>query len=100
MSGITRTSGRGRVLVALLLAAVTACAQPEVTTRYFRSETYTFSRAERATIDRIANATAAEVRKLLPGLPPRLEFTARPGTDVIKELGATALAPRTRSVRP
>lgn len=81
-----------RVLVALLLAAVTACAPPEVKTRYFRSETYTFSRADRAAIDRIANATVAEVRQLLPGLPPQLELTARPGTDVIKEVGATAAA--------
>jgi hypothetical protein len=78
------------VAVALLLTAVAGCAQPQVKTRYFRSRTYTFSRAERATIDRIANATAAEVGKLLPGLPPQLELTARPGTDVIEEIGATA----------
>lgn len=77
-------------VVALLLAGVTACAHPQVKTRYFRSETYTFSRAERATIDRIGNATAAEVRKILPGLPVQLELTARPGTGVVQEFGATA----------
>jgi hypothetical protein len=78
------------VLVVLLLAAVTACAPTPVKTRYFRSETYTFSRADRAAIDRIANATAAEVRKILPGLPAQLELTARPSTDVVNEFGATA----------
>jgi hypothetical protein len=78
------------IAVALLLAGVAACAQPQVKTHYFRSETHTFTRAERATIDRIANATAAEVRKFLPGLPAQLELTVRPGTEVIKELGSLA----------
>ena len=79
-----------RVLIALLQAAVTACAPPEVKTRYFRSESYTFSRADRATIDRIANATAVEVRKFLPGLPAQLELTARPATGAVNQFGATA----------
>ena len=76
----------------ILLMAVAACRQPEVRTRFLRSETYEFSRTERATIDRVANATAAEVRRLLPGLPAQLEVTARPGTDVIGEIGADAAA--------
>lgn len=79
-----------RAAVVILLAIIAGCGQPEVKTRYFRSETYTFSRADRAAIDRISNATAAEVRKLLPGLPPQLELTVRPGADVIEEVGATA----------
>jgi hypothetical protein len=78
-----------RILGTLLLAGMTACAPPEVKTRYFRSETYTFSSVERATIDRIANATAAEVRKLLPGLPAQLELTTRPSTGVVNQFGAT-----------
>lgn len=81
-----------RAALVILLAIIAGCGQPEVKTRYFRSETYTFSRADRAAIDRICNATAAEVRKLLPGLPPQLELTVRPGADVIEEVGATAAA--------
>ena len=65
----------------ILLVAVAACHQPEVRTRFFRSETYEFNRAERAAIDRIANVTAAEVRRLLPGLPAQLELSVRPATD-------------------
>ena len=47
-------------------------------------------RDDRVAIDRIANASAAEVRRLLPGLPAQLELTVRPGIDVIEEVGATA----------
>ena len=81
-----------RAALVILLAIIAGCGKPEVKTRYFRSETYTFSRADRAAIDRISNATAAEVRELLPGLPPQLELTVRPGADVIEEVGATAAA--------
>ena len=77
------------IAVAVLLAGVTACAQPQVKTRYFRSESYTFSRADRAVIDRIANATAAEVRKVLPGLPAQLELTTRAATGAVNQFGAT-----------
>jgi hypothetical protein len=83
------TDWGGRVAVVLLLGGVTACAQPQVKTRYFRSETYAFSRADRAVIDRIANATAVEVRRVLPGLPAQLELTARPATGVVNQFGAT-----------
>jgi hypothetical protein len=86
------------IAVALLLAGVTACAQPQVKTRYFRSESYTFSRAERTVIDRIANAAAAEVRKLLPGLPAQVELTVRPGTGTINEFGSTGDALSTTAV--
>jgi len=77
-------------LAASLLAIATGCGEREVTVRYFRSETYTFSSADRAAIDRIANATAVEVREFLPRLPRQLELTVRPGTDVITEVGAAA----------
>ena len=62
---------------------------PDVTIRFLRSETYTFSRADRRLITSVAESTVAEVRRLLPSIPPRIELTVRPGTDVIPEIGQT-----------
>lgn len=56
-----------------------------------RSESYTFSRADRSAIARIFNATAIEARKILPGLPLQLELTVRPEA-VTGETGTTATA--------
>lgn len=77
-------------LIFVALSLVAGCGEPEAGIRFLRSENYTFSRAERAAISRIFNATAIEVRKLLPGLPLQLELTVRPGTDVVEEFGAGA----------
>ena len=77
------------VLLAALALSIT-CGRAEVSVRYLRSDSYTFSRTDRNVIDQIVGSTTAEVRRLLPDLPPELELTVRPGSDVIKETGETA----------
>jgi hypothetical protein len=58
-----------------------------LTIRFLRSESYTFTRAERRAIDEGARAAIAEVRRLLPGVPAHIELTVRPGANVIPETG-------------
>lgn len=78
--------------VAAFASSITGCAERDVTIRFLRSETYTFSRADRSVIEAIARSTTREVRRVLPALPPQIELTVRPGSDVIKETGETASA--------
>lgn len=59
----------------------------DLTVRFLRSESYTFTRAERRAIDEGTRAAIAAVRKLLPGVPTHIELTVRPDTDVIPETG-------------
>jgi hypothetical protein len=63
------------------------CADSGVKMRFLRSESYTFSRAEQRLITGISESTFAEVRRILPGTPERIEITVRPGTDVSPEIG-------------
>lgn len=58
--------------------------------RYLRSESYTFSRAERRIITRIAESAVAEVRRILSDTPERIEITVRPETAVTSETGQAA----------
>lgn len=64
----------------------------DLTIRYLRSESYTFTRAERRAIEDGSRAAIAEIRRLLPGVPDRIELTVQPGTDVIPETGETGSA--------
>ncbi len=82
---------RPSALAAVFTIAV-ACAPREVPIRYLRSADYEFSTADRATIERILDATTVEVRRILPSLPAQIELTVRPGADVIAETGETAAA--------
>lgn len=81
-----------RSVLPALLAVSIGCGHRDVSIRYLRSDSYTFSKTDRTTIQRIVDHTTAEVRRLLPDLPPELELTVRPGSDVIKETGETAAA--------
>lgn len=73
----------------------TGCAEKDIytsqglTIRFFRSESYTFTRAERRAIEEGARTAIAEVRRLLPGVPAHIELTVRPSTDVTPETGET-----------
>jgi hypothetical protein len=69
-----------------------SCERSDIQIRYLRSESYAFSRNDRAAITAIAESTAEEVRSLLPSLPERIELTVRPGADVMKETGAAGVA--------
>lgn len=55
--------------------------------RFLRSESYTFTSAERRLIEDIAETTLPEIRRLLPGTPSLIELTVRPGTNVTPESG-------------
>ena len=72
--------------------ALNACAKPDRSVQFFRSETYTFSATEQDRIEAIASATLRDARTLLPGLPERIHLTVRPGSDVIEETGETGTA--------
>jgi hypothetical protein len=58
-----------------------------LTIRFLRSESYEFTRAEKRAIESISQAAIPEMRKLLPGVPPHIELTVRPGTNVSPETG-------------
>lgn len=68
---------------------VFGCTAPDagVKVRFLRSESYTFTRAERRAIEQGSAAAIAEVRRLLPGVPALIELTVRPGTYVTPETG-------------
>ena len=58
----------------------------------YREVAHTFSRAERRTIERIAEDTVAEVRQLLPALPDRLVLRVDADDNVSEVTFATAAA--------
>ena len=74
----------------LSVSGISACAGSDSGVSFFRSETYTFSRAEQNLIRSVIERTTSEVRPLLPALPPDIETTVRPGADVTPEIGAVA----------
>lgn len=63
------------------------------------TENVSFSRQQRQAIKTIANATEAEVRKLLPSLPPGITLEIRTGQQVIAETGETGAAVSAGHVR-
>ncbi len=86
-------------IVVVLCAATVACRD---TTGGIRTEfvgSYTFSAAERRTIDRIAGAAALEARRHLPALAPQILLQVRSGKDVSPEIGATAAVAGSEFIR-
>jgi uncharacterized protein YjaZ len=73
--------------------SLTGCADKNIytseglTIRFLRSESYTFTSAEKRLIENIAENTLPEIRRLLPGVPAHIELTVRPGTNVSPETG-------------
>src|SRR3954464_2162721 len=74
------------------LVAVTgsACGTQNVAVEFHLVDGYHFSQAERREIQSTADATAGEVRHLLPTLPDNLVLRVYAGTRVIPETGETA----------
>jgi uncharacterized protein YjaZ len=83
---VSRASAGLFAQVVCFLAA--GCSQGAVAVEYRPG--YEFSRVERRTIERIANAAAREARQHLPALPTRLRLTVQVGSRVIPETGDTA----------
>ena len=93
-----------RVLTGLLFAIFAAsefaiAADQEnvsgVTVTFDDNESYTFTETDRATIQKIVDATIPEIAAVLPGAPNTVEIVIATGDQVIPELGSTgaALAP-------
>jgi hypothetical protein len=81
--------------VALALVLIGACGACRDSTTGIRTEfvgSYAFSATERRTIARVAGLAARDARQHLPALASQLTLQVRSGTDVIPELGATAVA--------
>lgn len=89
-------SDRWRVLIALL-AWCSACESRTVDVE-LEPEGRIFSSDEARAIREIAEATAREVRVLLPSLPKRLTLVVQTGKRVIPETGETATAVQPSSV--
>jgi hypothetical protein len=89
-----------RLFVFLLLAAGGAACRPADTeVVFYRSETHRFSPSERRTIEQIATATVAEVRRLLPMLSKQITLHVETDTNVIPEIGATGSADSPSTIR-
>jgi hypothetical protein len=80
----------GRTASMLLCVLAAGCGTHAVRAEYYGK--YEFSRAERATIQRIADKAAADVRRHLQALPERISLRVESGKEVIEEIGATAAA--------
>ncbi len=76
-----------------LLAALSAsCGTPNPEVVFYSVDGHHFSPAERRTIERIARATAREVKQILPTLGDQLTIRVEAGKNVIPETGETASA--------
>jgi hypothetical protein len=69
-----------------------------VTVELHPGDGHGLTRRERHAIQKIADATAVEVRHLIPALPSPLSLGVETGTNVIEETGETAVAHSPRSV--
>lgn len=78
-----------RAIVALLLMGCSSCAPHDTDVVFYIVDGYRFSWADRRAIQRIADATAIEVRQLLPALPARLILRVRTGKKATPETGAS-----------
>lgn len=72
-------------IIAFVLAL--GCGRADVEIEYRAG--YSFSRTERRTVQQVADRAAADVRRLLPGLPADLRITVQAGSRVIPETGET-----------
>jgi len=83
----------GRTASFLLCVLAAGCGSPDLTIGYYGK--YEFSRAERRTIQRIADKAASDARVHLPDLPKKLTLRVESGSDVVPETGAggTAIPP-------
>jgi uncharacterized protein YjaZ len=75
----------GAALLTFVVAL--ACARADVEIEYRTG--YSFSRTERRAIQQVVDRAAADVRRLLPGLPSDLRITVQAGSRVIPETGET-----------
>ena len=73
----------------ILSLASASCSGSGIDVVFYIHDGYTFSRAERRTIETIAKRAALDARRLLPGLPDHLILRVNPGKKVMAETGQT-----------
>jgi hypothetical protein len=83
---------RSVLVVCVALGVLSTCRDTTQAVRTQYIGAYEFTPAERRTIARIANATATEVRKLLPALPAQITLRVESGKQVSPEIGALGTA--------
>jgi hypothetical protein len=76
----------------LVVVTASACGPHDVAVEFYFADGYHFSKAERREVQSTADATAGEVRRLLPTLPRNLVLRVYAGKSVIPETGETATA--------
>jgi hypothetical protein len=81
-----------RCVLALLICGSLAGTARAITVEYPSQDGHVFSTDERQTIQRIADQTEREVRRILPKLPQEIVLEVRAGTDVISETGDNGVA--------
>jgi hypothetical protein len=92
-ASVVRAKPIPRRFALFLLAAISAsCSTPNPEVVFYSVDGHHFSSAERRTIERIARATATEVRQILPTLADQLVLRVEAGKKVIPETGETASA--------
>jgi predicted Zn-dependent protease DUF2268 len=69
---------------------IPSCARENTDVVFYRYDGYTFSDAERRTIQTIAENAVRDARVLLPNLPANLIIRVNPGTKVIDEIGSSS----------
>lgn len=82
-----------RLWVGLWAAAASPGLGAQTISVEFDSVDHVFSSDEQAVITRIANSVAAEVREVLPQVPPTVRLTVSAGEAVIVETGEMGMAP-------
>lgn len=87
----SRLSARAVACAALLLG-ISGCADSTQGIRTQFVGAYPFTATERGVIARVAGDASREARRHLPSLAAQITLRVRSGTDVIPELGATAIA--------
>lgn len=80
------------LLLMLGIATFASCRSSDPEVIFYSVDGHRFSASERRAIERIARATATEVRRLLPALSTDLILRVEAGKDVITETGETGSA--------
>ena len=80
----------GSAVALLLVTLYSNCSAPPVDVVFYRSDDYRFTRAERRLIEGIAEQAVADVRALLPDLPPFLILRVQAGPEVLESTGDNA----------
>ena len=86
---VTRTRSAKLLTIVVAPLAFFSCSAPSVSVPFYSADNYTFSNAERKSIETIAQSAANEVHRLLPRLPRSLVLRVQPSAADIDVTGET-----------